>query len=89
MEMSNFNFLISMLATQVAMSLGVMAPPGEEEAPVDREQAKQFIDLLGMLENKTQGNLEPDESKFLGDTLHQLRMLYMQGGSEQESPAGD
>ncbi|MCC7423744.1 MAG: DUF1844 domain-containing protein, partial [Planctomycetaceae bacterium] len=37
-----------------------------------------FIDLLGVIDKKTMGNLEPDEHKFLDSTLHDLRMAFVQ-----------
>ena len=69
--------LISMLATQAMVSMGVM-PGAGGEAKADRDFAKHFIDLLGILEEKTQGNLTSDESKMLTQVLHDLRMGFVQ-----------
>ena len=40
--------------------------------------ARYKIDLLAMLQEKTEGNRTPEESKLLDDVLYQLRMLYLQ-----------
>lgn len=69
--------LISMLAAQAMVSMGVMPGP-DGDAKVDRVFAKHFIDLLGILEEKTKGNLTDDESKMLTQVLHDLRMGYVQ-----------
>ncbi len=43
----------------------------------DLEMAKHSIDMLGMLETKTKGNLTEDEEKYLRHTLYELRMNYL------------
>ncbi|MDX9715059.1 MAG: DUF1844 domain-containing protein [Dissulfurispiraceae bacterium] len=50
---------------------------GPDSGQSDPEQAKYFIDTLGMLEEKTKGNLLPDEQKILTDMLYSLRMSYV------------
>jgi hypothetical protein len=45
---------------------------------VDLPIAKQIIDTLGMLQEKTKGNLDPDEERLLKSVLYDLRMRYIQ-----------
>ena len=75
---ANFPGLISMLATQVFFALGLIATEANKEAEPDLEMAKFNIDMLGVLEEKTKGNLSDDEEKMLTDTLSQLRMAFVQ-----------
>jgi hypothetical protein len=71
--------LVSMLATQAIMATGQALLPGESEPPpADLPAAKFYIDLLGMLEQKTAGQRTAEESELLRESLHQLRLLYVQ-----------
>jgi hypothetical protein len=69
--------LVSTFATQAAMGLGQMPNPVTKKAEVDLKAAKFAIDLLQLLDEKTQGNRTEDEDKFLQDCLYQFRMLYI------------
>lgn len=72
-----FLSLMMSLATATLHHLG--QAPGSEGTPgIDLKAAQMSIDLLGMLENRTKGNLAPAEERALRDTLHSLRMLYVQ-----------
>jgi hypothetical protein len=71
------SFLIGTLYIQGAMSLGLYANPATKKIEVHYEQAKHAIDLLTMLEQKTEGNRTPDESGELDAALHELRMAYV------------
>lgn len=73
---ASFTSLVSMIATQALMCLGQMPGPTGEPL-VDLEQAKHLIDLLAVLEEKTQGNLSAEEAELLNGMLHQLRMGYI------------
>ena len=73
----NFSSFVISLATQALMQLGHVAAPEGVEIAVDREAAKQTIDILIMLESKTKGNLAPDEAKLLEEILHNLRLSYV------------
>ena len=48
-----------------------------EGRPAQPAEAKRVIDYLGMLEEKTAGNLSMDEKRFLGDVMFQLRSAYL------------
>ena len=71
------NFL-STLATNAAASLGAMPHPATGQRTVDLETGKYWIDVLGMLTEKTKGNLHPQESRLLDGILGDLRMQYVQ-----------
>lgn len=72
-----FALLVSMFATQALVALGKMPDPAEGHVVVRPDHAKQAISMLTMLEQKTQGNLNPEEAKMLDHLLHELRMLYV------------
>jgi hypothetical protein len=71
-------FLFSTLATQAFVALGLLPNPVTEKAETDHDQAKHFIDMLGVLEEKTRGNLSPDEKKHLDALLFDLRMQFVE-----------
>lgn len=73
----NFSSFVMSLATQAMVQLGQMAPPPGMDIPVDVESGKGTIDILGMIQEKTLGNLTKEESKFLEDVLHTLRVSYV------------
>jgi hypothetical protein len=79
---SFLNFAMS-IASNAAASMGMMAHPVTGESGVDLESAKHWIDILGMLERKTKGNLHPKEEQVLEGLLGDLRMQYV---SLQNSP---
>lgn len=70
--------LVSMLGTQAMVALGVLADPSTGEAEPQPALARHFIDLLGVLEEKTKENLTIDEQRMLNSTLHELRMVFVQ-----------
>ena len=73
----DFKIIISTFATQAAIGLGQIPNPATDESSVDLGQAKFAIDLLTVLEEKTRGNRDEEEDKFLTDVLYQLRMVYI------------
>ena len=75
----NFAALVSMPVTQALFALGVIKAEGEEgqEKEPDLELAKYNIDMLATLEEKTKGNLSPEEEIVLKNTLNQVRMAYV------------
>ncbi len=75
---ASFAVLISTLATQAMASLGIFPDPMTGKPNTNRTLAKHFIDTLSMLEEKTKNNLSDDEATQLRDSLHQLRMIYLQ-----------
>jgi hypothetical protein len=76
-EISFSAFLIS-LSTQALMHLGEMANPLSGKVEVDIPGAKQLIDIIGVLRDKTRGNLDSGEEKLMEDVLFDLRMRYVE-----------
>jgi len=73
----NFSSFVISLATQALMQLGQVKPPAGVDINVDRAAAKQTIDLLSMLEEKTKGNLDEEEVRLLSEVLHNLRLSFV------------
>jgi hypothetical protein len=73
----NFSTFVMGLSTQALMHLGEIADPEAPHGP-DLPAAKQMIDLLGILREKTTGNLEPAEEQLLSSMLYDLRMRYVE-----------
>ena len=70
------NFLMS-IASNAAAALGMMEHPVTGERRVDPELGKHWIDILGMLKEKTRGNLAPQEQQIFEGLLADLRMQYV------------
>jgi hypothetical protein len=70
------SFMMS-IASNAASSLGMMEHPVTGKREVDLELGKHWIDVLGMLEQKTRGNLLPQEEQILEGLLADLRMQYV------------
>lgn len=75
---ASFRTLVSMLASQAIMGLGAMADQQTGRVIIDLEGARLSIDLLDVLEQKTKGNLTPEELKELTQLLAELRSRYVQ-----------
>lgn len=74
---ASFQTLVGLLASQAIMGLGAMADQKTGAIQVDLEGSRFNIDLLGVLEEKTKGNLSDEESKELTQILHELRSRYV------------
>lgn len=74
---ASFSVLVTMLFTQAMAMLGQMPDPNTGEAKVNKPFAKHYIDTLEMLESKTKGNLDEQETAMLNEALHALRMMYV------------
>jgi len=73
----NFSLFISSLGMQTLMHLGEITNPFTKKKEKDLTQAKQTIDIISVLKDKTKGNLTEDESKILNSLLYELRMKYV------------
>ena len=73
-----FESLIRMLGSNAAMVLGAYADPRTGQPVIEPETAREFIDMLDALHEKTKGNLAPDEDSLLLDLLGKLRMTYLE-----------
>jgi hypothetical protein len=71
------NFL-STLATNAAAALGAVPHPSTGKRTLDLDSAKYWLDILGMLKDKTKGNLHPQEERLLEGLLGDLRFQYVQ-----------
>ena len=76
-EITFADFVVS-LSTSALLALGVLKLPEQEEPQVNLLQAKQTIDLLGILAQKTSGNLDEQEQRLLQEVLTDLRMRYVE-----------
>jgi Domain of unknown function (DUF1844) len=81
---ANFSFLVESILMQTQMQLGLLH---FDEADQDREPnlplARHSIDLLGMLQEKTRGNLSSEEQRLIENGLTELRFRFIQVSDEQ------
>lgn len=75
-EITFINFIFS-LSTSALIQLGEVQDPITQKQSKNLPLAKQTIDLIGMLKEKTKGNLTPEEEKFIDNVLFDLRMRYV------------
>jgi hypothetical protein len=73
-----FENLVRMLGSNAAMVLGAYADPRTGQPMLDPEAAREFIDMLDALREKTKGNLAPEEDSLLLDLLGKLKMTYLE-----------
>ena len=71
------NFLLS-LASQAAAAMGLAENPMTGKRTADLELSRYWLDVLGMLHEKTKGNLHPQEQKLFDGLLGDLRMQFVQ-----------
>jgi hypothetical protein len=71
-----FRGLIESLASQALLYMGAMRDP-MGQAHQDLQQAQTMIEMLGMIEEKTKGNLAKDEADMLKEVLDEVRMHYV------------
>lgn len=74
---ARFDSFLSGLAMDALIALGDAPHPMTKKQTVNLPQARYLIDLVGIIEEKTRGNLSVDEERLLKDLLYQLRMRYM------------
>lgn len=73
----DFSALVISLATTAQVSMGNIATPQTNKPEQNLPAAQQMIDVLGMLKEKTKGNLTPEEQSLLDGVLFNLRMQYV------------
>ena len=79
---ASFSFLVFSMRAQVEVHLGLMHY-GEEEKPTPNlELARHTIDMMGILLEKTKGNLTIEEQRLLENSLTELRFRYVQVSDE-------
>lgn len=75
----DFSALITSLAQTTLFQLGLIRTPDmTEPMKPDLDGARQTIDLIAILEQKTRGNLTEEEKKLIDETLFQLRMAFVE-----------
>jgi hypothetical protein len=73
----DFNSFIFSISTSALIQLGEIEDPFTKKSAKNLPLAKQTIDLIGMLKEKTKGNLTPQEEKVIESILYDLRMRYV------------
>lgn len=73
----NFATFVFSLGTSAMYHFGDFPDPVTKKAERNLEAAKQTIDILGILKDKTKGNLNDDEDRLLESLLYELRMRYV------------
>ena len=80
----DFATLVLSMASTAMVQLGrVPDPEGGQAGPPDLDAAKQAIEILGILEEKTRGNLDESEEKLLKSLLYDLRVAYVDAQKQQ------
>lgn len=73
-----FSIFLSSLSMQAMIALGRLDNPVSGKVEKSLEQARFLIDTLGIIKEKTKGNLTSQEENLLGDSLFNLRMMYIE-----------
>ena len=85
----SFSFLVLSLRAQAEMQLGLMQFGGEDEkAEPDLQLARHTIDLMGILLEKTKGNLSIEEQRMLENSVTELRFRFVQVSEKTGKAAG-
>jgi len=82
-----FTSLVMSLATTAAVHFGDLADPATgQPAEPNVEGARQMIEILGILQEKTKGNLDSDEAAILERVLYELRMRFVEAQRDAKGP---
>jgi len=80
--------LVNLLAMQASIGISGWGGPGGQQMPPDPELAKHHIDLLDVLEKKTEGNLTDEEKRTLATVTYELRMQFVQSATQPVAGPG-
>jgi hypothetical protein len=80
---ANFPSFLLSLHSAALIHLGLVPNPADNQVKVDLPIARYHIDLLEMLEKKTQGNLDEEEDKLIKNILYELRMAFLEVSKNQ------
>jgi hypothetical protein len=83
---ASFVAFIMSIASNAASALGMMEHPVTHQREVDVELGKHWIDVLGMLQKRTAGNVSPQEKRMLEGLLADLRMQYVSLVNSPQQP---
>jgi hypothetical protein len=84
----DFATFVLSLATSAQINLGSVPNPETNQTSPNLPAAKQIIDIIGLLQEKTKGNLDKDEATLLEQVLFSLRMHYVRIVEEQKKSGG-
>ncbi len=73
----NFSTFILSMYSSALVQLGEMVDPATGKREQNLDLAKQTVDLIRMLEDKTRGNLDMEEENLMKSLLHELRLAYV------------
>lgn len=85
MPEADFQFFLTTFGMQAWIALGMIPNPMTQKHEENLDQAKFIIDTLGVLEEKTKGNLDEDEKATLEQLLYELRLAYVNKTSGNSS----
>lgn len=80
----DFTTFVLSVSSAAFMGLGLTPKPGAEKPEVDLELARQNIDLLEMIKEKTKNNLDADEQRLLDNLLFETRMRFVE--AQKQAP---
>ncbi|MFA7237332.1 MAG: DUF1844 domain-containing protein [Phycisphaeraceae bacterium] len=75
---ADFRTLVSTMVTQAMFAMGMIPDPQTGRRMASLDMARHHIDMLSVIESKTKGNLDDEETKLLTSALYELRMQYVQ-----------
>jgi len=87
-EQQLFMYLVGTFQSSAWIALGKMKNPMTDKIERNLEQASYYIDLLGMLQSKTKGNVSEYEEQMLINTVSELKMNFIEEQKNTNSPAG-
>ena len=79
--------LISTIGGQAMLALGMTEDPHTGQRYLDLDLARETVDMLGVIEERTRGNLSAEEARIIGEVLHQLRVTYTQRVQQAQQAA--
>ena len=77
-HMPTFTIFLSSISMQAMIALGKLENPITKKTEENIQQARFLIDTLGIIKEKTKGNLTKEEEKLLEESLYNLRLIYIQ-----------
>ena len=85
----DFSTFVLSLGSSAMINLGEVPAPDGQKPPIDLDAAKQIIDILGLLQEKTAGNLLEAEEKLLSGLVYDLRIKFCDAKAAKGPPEGD
>lgn len=80
----DFTTFVLSVSSAAFMGLGLTPKPGAENPEIDLELARQNIDLLEMIKEKTKNNLDADEQRLIDNLLFETRMRFVE--AQKQAP---